>query len=197
MIPDSLNQSPVEEKQSGLDKLAKGDMPDGTNITKVIVNGYVDGALITGAWYIGPAASVGKVVGGALVAEIANGTYQWFDLSQPSNEKKNWDYTGSLSAGVTGALAPGRGVWKNVGIAGGSAIFTDGANSIAIGSSVAGAAVGGLFGKYAPGFIEKSINKELPSFAYDLGGSFIYEVTNGAAKEALKPSDNKGSKNGK
>lgn len=73
------------------DKLAKGDMPDGTNITKVIVNGYVDGALITGAWYIGPAASGGKVVGGELVAEIANGTYQWFDLSQPSNEKKNWD----------------------------------------------------------------------------------------------------------
>ncbi|EPL6128686.1 hypothetical protein [Klebsiella aerogenes] len=40
------------QKQAGLDKLAKGDMPDGVNITKVIVNGSVDGALITGAWYI-------------------------------------------------------------------------------------------------------------------------------------------------
>jgi len=101
----------AEQKQAGLDKLAKGDMPDGVNITKVIVNGSVDGALITGAWYIGPAATAGKVVGGAIIAEIANGSYQWFDLSKPGNENKGWDYKGSAVAGVTGALAPGRGVW--------------------------------------------------------------------------------------
>jgi hypothetical protein len=41
---------------------------------------------------LGPAASVGKVVGGAVSAEIGNGTYQWFDLSKPGNENKSWDY---------------------------------------------------------------------------------------------------------
>jgi len=30
----------TEQKQAGLDKLTQGDLPDGANITKVIVNGY-------------------------------------------------------------------------------------------------------------------------------------------------------------
>lgn len=54
----------MEQTQAGLDKLPKGDLPDGANITKVIVNGYKDGVLIAGAAYLGPAASVGKAVGG-------------------------------------------------------------------------------------------------------------------------------------
>lgn len=28
------------------------------------------------------------MIGGGVIAEIANGTYQWFDLSQPGNENK-------------------------------------------------------------------------------------------------------------
>ncbi|AIQ99807.1 adhesin [Pluralibacter gergoviae] len=144
------NNLTPEQKQAGLDKLAKGDMPDGVNITKVIVNGYVDGALITGAWYIGPAASAGKVVGGALIAEIANGTYQWFDLSKPGNENKTWDYKGSISAGITGGLAPGRSIWENVGIAAGGAVFTDGPDIGSIGGAAAGAWAGGKFGELAP-----------------------------------------------
>ncbi|WP_238715525.1 adhesin, partial [Tenebrionibacter intestinalis] len=120
------NNLTPEQTQAGLDRLAKGDLPEGANITKVIVDGYKDGVMIAGAAYLGPAASVSKVVGGAVIAEIANGTYQWYDLSKPGNENKTWDYKGSVSAGITGALAPGRGVWQNVGIATGGAVFTDG-----------------------------------------------------------------------
>ncbi|WP_249941565.1 hypothetical protein [Escherichia coli] len=37
------NNLTPEQTQTGLDKIAKGDMPDSTNITKVIVDGYQDG----------------------------------------------------------------------------------------------------------------------------------------------------------
>jgi filamentous hemagglutinin len=52
--------------------------------------------MIGAAWYLGPAASVGKVVGGGVIAEIANGGYQWFNLSQPGNENKSWDWVPAL-----------------------------------------------------------------------------------------------------
>lgn len=101
-------------------------MPEGANITKAIVDGYKDGVLTAGAAYLGPAATVGKAVGGAVIAEIANGSYQWFDLSQPGNENKSWDWKSSTSAGIAGMLAPGRTIQQNVGIAMGGALFTDG-----------------------------------------------------------------------
>jgi filamentous hemagglutinin len=140
----------LEQKEAGLHKLATGDLPEGANIPKVIINGYKDGVLIAGAAYLGPAASIGKAVGGAIIAEIANGSYQWFDLNQPGNESKGWDYWGSASAGITGALAPGRGVWKNVGIAAGGAVFTDGPDVGAVGGAALGALAGGFFGELAP-----------------------------------------------
>ncbi|HED2547844.1 TPA: VENN motif pre-toxin domain-containing protein [Raoultella planticola] len=139
-----------EQTQSGLDKLAKGDLPEGANITKVIVDGYKDGVLIAGAAYLGPAASIGKVVGGGVIAEIANGSYQWFDLNQPGNENKNWDWKGSVSAGITGMLAPGRAVGQNVGIAAGGAFFTDGPDVGSIGGAAIGSWAGGKFGELAP-----------------------------------------------
>ncbi|WP_322874473.1 VENN motif pre-toxin domain-containing protein [Erwinia billingiae] len=129
----------TEEINAALSKNAQGDLPEGANITKAIVEGYKDGVLIAGAAYLGPAASVGKVIAGATIAEIANGTYQWFDLSQSGNESNSWDYWGSASAAVTGALAPGRNIWKNVGIAAAGSVFTDGPDALAIGSSAAGA----------------------------------------------------------
>ncbi|MGV3347105.1 VENN motif pre-toxin domain-containing protein [Enterobacteriaceae bacterium LUAb1] len=140
----------AEQKQAGLHKLATGDLPEGANITKVIVEGYKDGVLMAGAWYLGPAASVGKVIGGATIAEIANGTYQWFDLSQPGNENKSWDYKGSFSAGLTGALAPGRGVWANLGIAQGGVLFTDGFDKGALTGAGAGWVFGTTVGFVAP-----------------------------------------------
>ncbi len=183
---DANNLTP-EQKQAGLDKIAKGELPEGANISKVIVDGYKDGVLIAGAWYLGPAASVGKVIGGGVIAEIANGTYQWFDLSQPGNENKNWDWKSSASAGITGMLAPGRTVGQNVGIAMGSAFFTDGPNAGAIGGAAAGAWAGGLFGEYAPGIVNSVTGKEIPGFVYDYWGGIASEFSSGFIKELNKP----------
>ncbi|WP_396017291.1 hemagglutinin repeat-containing protein [Escherichia albertii] len=146
---DANNLTP-EQKQAGLDKLAKGELPEGVNISKVIVDGYKDGVLIAGAWYLGPAASTGKVVSGAVISAIANGTYQWYDLSKPGNENKSWDYWGSASAGITGALAPGRNIWQNAGIAAGGTLFTDGPDKGALAGTGAGWVFGSVVGVVAP-----------------------------------------------
>ena len=173
----------TEEINAALSKNAKGDLPEGANITKAIVEGYKDGVLIAGAAYLGPAASIGKVVGGATIAEIANGTYQWFDLSQPGNENKTWDYGSSVSAGITGALAPGRDIWPNVGIAAGGAVFTDGPDVGAVSGAAAGAWAGGKFGEIAPGIISSVTGKELPGFIFDATGSFGNEILGGYIKD--------------
>ncbi|MCK7148429.1 VENN motif pre-toxin domain-containing protein [Enterobacter bugandensis] len=165
----------VEEKQAGLDKLAKGDLPEGANITKVIVEGYQDGVMIGAAWYLGPAASVGKVVGGGVIAEIANGGYQWFSLSQLGNENKSWDYKSSISAGVGGMLAPGRNTWQNVGIAMGGAFFTDGPDTGSLIGSALGSWAGGKFGELAP----------FPGEVNDLIGGLIGELIGDKVKDKV------------
>ncbi len=170
------NKLTPEQTQAGLDKLAKGDLPDGANITKVIVNGYKDGVLIAGAAYLGPAASAGKVVGGAVIAEIANGTYQWFDLSQPGNENKGWDYKGSVSAGITGALAPGRNIWQNAGIAAGGTLFTDGPDKGALTGTGAGWAFGTVAGLVAPPLFDPVLgagSAPVGDIIGSMGGEFI------------------------
>ncbi|GAB83264.1 hypothetical protein EB105725_72_00010, partial [Shimwellia blattae DSM 4481 = NBRC 105725] len=111
------NNLTMEQKQAGLEQLARGDLPEGMNIAKAIVEGYQDGVMIAGAWYLGPAASVGKIVGGGILALSANGGYQYYDLNKPGNENKSWDYLGSATSFTTGMLAPGRGIWANTGIA--------------------------------------------------------------------------------
>lgn len=174
-----------EQKQAGQDKLAKGDLPEGANITKAIVEGYQDGVMIAGAWYLGPAASVGKVIGGGVIAEIANGSYQWFDLSLPGNENKSWDWKSSASAGIAGMLAPGRTIGQNVGIAAGSAFFTDGPDTGSIGSAAAGAWLGGNFSEYGPGFVSSVTGKEAPGFIFDAIGSMGSEFLGGYTKELL------------
>ncbi|MCT6144229.1 hypothetical protein MTQ80_20690, partial [Escherichia coli] len=143
------NNLTPEQTQAGLDKIAKGDMRDSTNITKVIVDGYQDGVMIAGAWYLGPAASAGKVLGGGLLGLAANSGYQVYDLNQQQNANKSWDYLGSATSFTTGMMAPGRGVLANTGIAMGGAFFTDGPNT----ASLAGAGIGaGLGGVNRPGF---------------------------------------------
>ncbi|EPY2164782.1 hypothetical protein ACXAR1_005050 [Escherichia coli] len=89
-------------------------MPDSTNITKVIVDGYQDGVLIAGAWYLGPAVSVGKAAVGGVTSAAVNGGFQWYGLSQPGSENQSWDYKGSASSFITGMLAPGRTVTVTV-----------------------------------------------------------------------------------
>ena len=174
-----------EETQAGLDKIAKGELPEGANIAKVIVEGYQDGVMIAGAWYLGPAASVGKMVSGGVIAEIANGSYQWFDLSQPGNENKTWDWKSSASSGITGMLAPGRTIGQNVGIAMGGAFFTDGPDTGSIGGAAAGAGLSGTFGVYGPVFVSSVTGKEAPGFIFDAVGSLGSEFLGGYTKELL------------
>ncbi|EJA8226096.1 adhesin [Salmonella enterica] len=180
-----LNPATPEEIKYASDKLVTGELPEGANITKAIVKGYQDGVMIAGAWYLGPAASVGKVIGGGVIAEIANGSYQWFDLSRPGNENKSWDYKSSVSSGISGMLAPGRTVWQNVGIATGSAFFTDGPNTVSLSSAAAGAWLGGNFSEYAPGFVSSVTGKEAPGFIFDAVGSMGSEFLGGYTKELI------------
>ncbi|EEV0525106.1 adhesin [Escherichia coli] len=169
------NNLTPEQTQAGLDKIAKGDMSDSINITKVIVDGHQDGVMIAGAWYLGPAASAGKVLGGGLLGLAANSGYQFYDLNQPQNANKSWDYLGSATSFTTGMMAPGRGVLANTGIA-----------------------MGGAFGKYAPVGVDKVLNaNNIPNFVYDAIGGVGREFINGFTKEALNnPSEEKsGAKN--
>lgn len=180
------NNLTPEQTQAGLDKIAKGDMPDSTNITKVIVDGYQDGVMIAGAWYLGPAASAGKVLGGGLLGLAANSGYQVYDLNQPQNANKSWDYLGSATSFTTGMMAPGRGVLANTGIAMGGAFFTDGPNTASLAGAGIGAGLGGAFGKYAPVGVDKVLNaNNIPNFVYDAIGGVGSEFINGFTKEAL------------
>ncbi|RAU31284.1 adhesin [Enterobacter sp. RIT418] len=167
----------AEEKQAGLDKIAKGDLPEGANITKAIVEGYQDGVMIAGAWYLGPAATAGKVIGGGVLGLTANGGYQYYDLSKPGNEGKSWDYLGSATSFTMGTLAPGRGIWANTGIAMGGAVFTDGPNGAAIAGAGLSAWSGGTFGKFGP--FSSEVNDIFGAF----GGEFISNKVKDAGKK--------------
>ncbi|HHR3735009.1 TPA: hemagglutinin repeat-containing protein [Salmonella enterica] len=190
-----LNPATPEEIKYASDKLVTGELPEGANITKAIVEGYQDGVMIAGAWYLGPAASVGKVISGGVIAEIANGSYQWFDLSQPGNENKSWDWKSSASAGIAGMLAPGRTIGQNVGIAAGSAFFTDGPDTGSISGATAGAWAGGMFGEYAPGIVNSLTGKEIPGFIFDATGSFGSEILGGYIKDAVNGTQPSSEKN--
>ncbi|EJO0164443.1 hemagglutinin repeat-containing protein, partial [Escherichia coli] len=180
---DANNLTP-EQKQAGLDKLAKGELPEGANISKVIVDGYKDGVLIAGAWYLGPAASTGKVVSGAVISAIANGTYQWYDLSKPGNENKSWDYWGSASAGITGALAPGRNVWQNAGIVAGGTLFTDGLDKGALVGAGTGWVVGGMVSVVAPPVLNPVLGTN-SGFVSDVIGSVGGEFVGNKVKDKI------------
>ncbi|EPS5287817.1 VENN motif pre-toxin domain-containing protein, partial [Escherichia coli] len=146
---DANNLTP-EQKQAGLDKLTKGELPEGANISKVIVDGYKDGVLIAGAWYLGPAVSVGKAAVGGVTSAAVNGGFQWYGLSQPGSENQSWDYKGSASSFMTGMLAPGRTVTANTAIALGGSVFSDGANIKSQSGTALGAYAGGYVGEYFP-----------------------------------------------
>ncbi|MBS1205953.1 MAG: adhesin [Proteobacteria bacterium] len=183
------NNLTPEQVQAGLDKLAKGDLPEGANITKAIVEGYQDGVMIAGAWYLEPAASVGKVIGGGVIAEIANGSYQWFDLSQPGNENKSWDYKSSVSSGITGALAPGRSVWQNAGIAAGGAFFTDGPDKGALAGTGAGWVFGTTVGFIAPPVFGPALGQYsgfVGEVIGSVGGEFISNTVKDEVNEKKK-----------
>ncbi|MCG8156218.1 hemagglutinin repeat-containing protein [Brenneria goodwinii] len=181
-----LNPVTEEERQYAMHKLVTGTMPEGQDISKAIVDGYTNGVLIAGAWYLGPAASIGKVAVSSALSGGANAAYQWYDLSQPGNENKTYDYWSTTAALVTGGLAPGRNILPNVGIAMGGAVFTDGPSVGTIGSAAAGSWAGGAFGKYAPEVVQKAIGSNpVPEFIYEVGGAFTSEVGSKAAEDLI------------
>ena len=129
------------------------------------------------AWYLGPAATAGKVIGGGILGLTANGGYQYYDLSKPGNESKSWDYLGSATSFTMGTLAPGRGIWVNTGIAMGGAVFTDGPNGASIAGAGLGAWSGGTFGKFGP--FSSEVNDIFGAF----GGEFISNKVKDAGKK--------------
>jgi filamentous hemagglutinin len=131
---------------------------------------------------------VGKVVGGGLLGLVANSGYQTWDLNQPQNANKSWDYLGSATSFTTGMLSPGRGVLANTGISMGGAFFTDGANTASLAGAGIGAGLGGAIGKYAPIIVTKTIGTDpIPSAAYDFIGGGTSEFTNGFVKDINNP----------
>ncbi|WP_315974985.1 hemagglutinin repeat-containing protein [Pectobacterium polaris] len=185
-----LNPITEEERQYAMHRLVTGVMPEGQDISKAIVNGYTNGVLIAGAWYLGPAASIGKVVVGSVLSGGSNAAYQWYDLSKPSNENKSYDYWGTTAALVTGGLAPGRDILPNVGIAMGSAVFTDGPDKGAIIGAGMGAWSGGLVGKYAPGLLRPALGSS-SGFWAEIGSTFTSEVVGDATKDAINHNGDK------
>ncbi|WP_256347815.1 hemagglutinin repeat-containing protein [Serratia proteamaculans] len=184
-----------DEIQAAMSHYAKGDMPEGADIAKVIVNGYADGAMIAGAIYLGPAASIGKVAVSSVLSGGANAAYQWYDMNQPGHETKTYDYWSTTAAAVTGGLAPGRGIPANIGIAIGGTIFTDGADPVSVGAAAGGALVGGGFGKYAPEGVKTILGDDkIPGYVYDFIGGMSSEFTSGFIKDVSKPADEKENK---
>ena len=185
-----LNPATPEEIRYASDKLVTGELPDSANITKAIVDGYKDGVLIAGSMYLGPAASVGKVLSGGVIAEIANGTYQWFDLNKSGNENKTWDYKGSISAGISGMLAPGRDVWQNAAIAVGASIFNDGLDKSSLAGTGAGWVFGTTVGIVAPPVFDPVLgagSAPVGDIIGAVGGEFISNVV----KDEVKKNDKK------
>ncbi|EFJ6344234.1 VENN motif pre-toxin domain-containing protein, partial [Escherichia coli] len=184
---DANNLTP-EQKQAGLDKLAKGELPEGANISKVIVDGYKDGVLIAGAWYLGPAVSVGKAAVGGVTSAAVNGGFQWYGLSQPGSENQSWDYKGSASSFMTGMLAPGRTVTANTAIALGGSVFSDGANIKSQSGTALGAYAGGYVGEYFPVILRPVLGNSASTVG-DIGSGFVSELINYGIKNYPTPTN--------
>lgn len=86
---------------------------------------------------------------------LANGTYKWFDMSQPWSENKFWDYWASTSAALTGALSLGRGIWEDTSIAIGATLITDGIDVETLGGTIIGSLAGGFVERYIPVRMDK------------------------------------------
>ncbi len=174
------NLSP-EEIKTDMERMVKGDLPEGANITKVIIEGYQDGVFLAGAFYLGPTVAIGKGITGAVIGGGANSAFQYMNMA-PGGEFSY--YSAAVAAGA-GYLAPGYIIGGNTLINMGGAFMTDGPDLSAQGGAIAGSLAGGSFGKYAPVLVGK-FGKELPNFAYDISGSYVFEYGNDATKILMK-----------
>lgn len=123
-------------------------------------------------------------MGGATLAEIANGSYQWFDMSRPGNENKTWHYRSIISAGIVGALSLGRNIPATAGIALGGTLFSDGLDKGALLGSGAGWAFGTTIGLIAPPMLDPIFSSQ-SGFMSDMIGSFGGEFFGNTIKEEV------------
>ena len=87
-------------------------------------------------------------------------------LWHESNKNKAFDYWSAAAARATGRLAPGRGLWTNVGIALGGTAFTDGPDPVALSGAGVASGLSGAFGKFAPNGVDKIIgDNSVPGLA--------------------------------
>ena len=183
------NNLPPEQVKADMERMVKGDLPEGANITKAIVEGYQDGAVIAGGAYLGAAAGAWEIAAGGAISGSMNAGFQGYDLYQnpldANGNPRNFNYVNTGAAFATGMLAPGRGVLANTGIAMGSTMFTDGVNN---GGAMGGAALGGLlgggFGKYAPIVLSPVLGSSAGLWS-DIGGAFTFESINKATNDVV------------
>ncbi|MGP6472806.1 hemagglutinin repeat-containing protein [Rahnella aceris] len=179
------NLSP-EQTQAGLDKIAKGDLPEGANITKAIVEGYQDGVFMAGAFYLGPTIAIGKGIAGAVIGGGANSAFQYMNMA-PGSEFSY--YSAAVAAGA-GYLAPGYKIGGNTLINMGGAFMTDGPSLSGQGGAIAGSVFGGGFGKYAPDLLAPYAGSASGVLG-DIGGALTFESINDRAKQILKNDESK------
>jgi filamentous hemagglutinin len=179
------NLSP-EQIQAGLDKIAKGDLPEGANITKAIVEGYQDGVFMAGAFYLGPKIAIGKGITGAVIGGGANSAFQYMNMA-PGSEFSY--YSAAVAAGA-GYLAPGYKIGGNTLINMGGAFMTDGPSLSGQGGAIAGSVFGGGFGKYAPDLLAPYAGSASGVLG-DIGGALTFESINDRAKKILKNDESK------
>ncbi|WP_159567440.1 VENN motif pre-toxin domain-containing protein, partial [Budvicia diplopodorum] len=163
-----------------------GSLPEGANITKALIDHYTNGLMIGGALYLGPAAAAGEMATSGALTLGANGAYQWYDLSQPGNENKPWDYKSSIGSFGIGLLGPGRGIVANTGISMGGAFFVDGPDGASQAGAMFGGFFGGVVGKYVPNLLTPYIGPSFSGATGIAGGAFTSEVVNDAVKNANK-----------
>ena len=179
------NLSP-EQIQAGLDKIAKGDLPEGANITKAIVEGYQDGVFMAGAFYLGPTIAIGKGITGAVIGGGANSAFQYMNMA-PGSEFSY--YSAAVAAGA-GYLAPGYKIGGNTLINMGGAFMTDGPSLSGQGGAIAGSVFGGGFGKYAPDLLAPYAGS-FSGVIGDIGSASFFEISNDTVKELINNKDNK------
>ncbi|WP_167352639.1 hemagglutinin repeat-containing protein [Kosakonia oryzendophytica] len=165
-----MNPATDEQIRAGSAQLAKGDMPEGTNITKVVVDGSVDGALIFGGWSYGLSVSAGKAIGSGVISSGVDAITQWYDLNQPGNEKMTWNYKSTFSSFVEGTLGAGRNKLSNAGIALGGSIFVDGIDYKKNITSMGGSFYGAKMEDSLP--FNEVVNEILGTFADKAAGKF-------------------------
>lgn len=170
-----------EETQAGLDKIAKGDLPEGENIPKAIVEGYQDGVFMAGALYLGPTVTIRKGMAGAIIGGGANSAFQYMNMDSDGE----FSYYGAVVAAGAGYLSPGYKIGGNTLINMGGAFMTDGFSSSAQGGAIIGTVAGGAFGEYAP-IILKPVLGSAAGYIGDIGGEFSFEYSNQVTKETMK-----------